>query len=149
MCLLSGIKLFGSFQKEVKEEPVKYGLTKPSKNTGHPIKYYFTNGRASVRDMGKKSRRNENKIPVHSPGWSHDGSSKTRNQMRKERLNNISITALNQMYVRTGIVKVLPIHQALTQYLEDIQWVDNAGQFTFFFVNDSGVAITCKHVFST
>ncbi len=90
MCLIIWDKIFGSFQEEVKEEPVKYGLTKPIANDRHPLKILFHEWQSIGRDMQKKLPLSTKiKYLFMPPGWSHDGSSKTAREMRKERLNSI------------------------------------------------------------
>ncbi|RYD82528.1 MAG: sterol desaturase family protein [Sphingobacteriales bacterium] len=85
MCLIIWDKLFGTFQKELKEEPVVYGLTKPIKNDKDPVDLVLHEWRAIGKDLRKKtSFRNKIKYLVMPPGWSHDGSSKTANELRRE-----------------------------------------------------------------
>lgn len=86
MCLIIWDKIFGSFQKELKEEPVKYGLTKPVENAANPLKIIFHEWRSMVCDLKKKtSFTTRLKYIFMPPGWSHDGSTKTARQMRLER----------------------------------------------------------------
>ena len=85
MCLILWDKLFGTFQEEVKEVPVKYGLTKPLENSGHPIKIIFHEWQSIGKDMRKKvSFGTRLKYLFMPPGWSHDGSTKTAREMREE-----------------------------------------------------------------
>jgi hypothetical protein len=85
MCLIIWDKLFGSFQAEVKEVPVKYGLTKPVTNASNPVKIIFHEWQNMINDVKKKtSLGNKLKYIFMPPGWSHDGSSKTARQMRME-----------------------------------------------------------------
>jgi len=42
MCLIIWDKLFGSFQEEVENEPVKYGLTKPIEKSKGSAENYFS-----------------------------------------------------------------------------------------------------------
>lgn len=85
MCLIIWDKLFGSFQAEVKEVPVKYGLTKPVVNAANPLKIIFHEWRNMSNDVKKKtSFSNKLKYIFMPPGWSHDGSTKTARQMRLE-----------------------------------------------------------------
>jgi sterol desaturase/sphingolipid hydroxylase (fatty acid hydroxylase superfamily) len=84
MCLIIWDKLFGTFQEEVPEVPVKYGLTKPLNNAWHPLKIIFHEWQSIGKDMRKKiSLRTRLKYLFMPPGWSHDGSSKTAKQMRE------------------------------------------------------------------
>ena len=85
MCLIIWDKIFGTFQEELDSEPVKYGLTKPVKQTNNPFKLVFHEWAALGSDLGKKTS-----LPIKikylfmPPGWSHDGSSKTARELRKE-----------------------------------------------------------------
>ncbi|MGC4101565.1 sterol desaturase family protein [Ferruginibacter sp.] len=86
MCLIIWDKLFGSFQEEVESEPVKYGLTKPVPNHGHPLKLIFHEWQNIGRDISKKLPLGTRlKYLFMPPGWSHDGSTKTAKEMRQER----------------------------------------------------------------
>jgi len=85
MCLIIWDKLFGSFQEEIKEVPVKYGLTKPVENSGNPFKILFHEWQNIGRDLKKKvPLRIKLKYLFMPPGWSHDGHTKTARQMRKQ-----------------------------------------------------------------
>jgi len=85
MCLIIWDKMFGTFQEELPEEPVKYGLTKPIAHTNNPIKLIMHEWFAIGKDLRKKtSFGTKLKYLFMPPGWSHDGSSKTANEMRKE-----------------------------------------------------------------
>ncbi len=85
MCLIIWDKLFGSFQEEVKEEPIKYGLTKPLHNAGHPLKIIFHEWQSIGKDIRKKVPLGTRlKYLFMPPGWSHDGSTKTAKEMREE-----------------------------------------------------------------
>ncbi len=84
MCLIIWDKLFGTFQKELPEEPVVYGLTKPLGNPHHPVKIVFHEWESIGKDLKKKtSAVNKLKYLFMPPGWSHDGSSKTAKELRK------------------------------------------------------------------
>jgi sterol desaturase/sphingolipid hydroxylase (fatty acid hydroxylase superfamily) len=85
MCLIIWDKLLGTFQEEIKEEPVNYGLTKPVTNHNHPFKIIFHEWQNIGKDVTKKLPLNIRlKYLFKPPGWSHDGSSKTASQMRQE-----------------------------------------------------------------
>ncbi len=85
MCLIIWDKLFGTFQQEIPGEPVRYGLTKPLGNPHHPVKIIFHEWENIAQDLKKKtSLGNKMKYIFMPPGWSHDGSSKTANELRKE-----------------------------------------------------------------
>lgn len=75
-------KLFGTFQEET-QKPV-YGLTSNLK-TYHPIKVIFNEWVKLYKDLLKNSSLIDKiKYIFYPPGWSHDGSSKTSNQLRSE-----------------------------------------------------------------
>lgn len=85
MCLIIWDKIFGSFQEEVKEEPVKYGLTKAVENPQNPLHIIFHEWKSMLKDLQKsRSLTTRLKYIFMPPGWSHDGSSKTARQMRQE-----------------------------------------------------------------
>jgi sterol desaturase/sphingolipid hydroxylase (fatty acid hydroxylase superfamily) len=85
MCLIIWDKLFGTFQEELSTEPVKYGLTKPALKSNNPFHIIFHEWIALIKDLSKKtSFLNKMKYLFMPPGWSHDGSSQTANQMRKD-----------------------------------------------------------------
>jgi sterol desaturase/sphingolipid hydroxylase (fatty acid hydroxylase superfamily) len=88
MVLIIWDRLFGSFQEEVKHDPVKYGLTKQLDNPHHPGKIIFHEWINLSKDLHKKVPfLIKLKYLFMPPGWSHDGSSKTAKQLRKELLN--------------------------------------------------------------
>lgn len=85
MCLIIWDKLFGTFQKELKEVPVKYGLTKPVVNAANPFKIIFHEWKSMLQDLKQKIPFSTKlKYIFMPPGWSHDGSKKTARQMRLE-----------------------------------------------------------------
>ncbi|TXE10857.1 sterol desaturase family protein [Gelidibacter salicanalis] len=78
-------KLFGSFQPELKEEKVVYGLV-TNIETHNPIKVAFHEWIAMGKDVfsGKKSLRDRVKYIVKPPGWKHDGTGKSSDDLRRE-----------------------------------------------------------------
>lgn len=85
MCLIIWDKMFGTFQKELEEVPVKYGLTKPVANAVNPFKIIFHEWQSIIQDLKKKVPLSTKlKYIFMPPGWSHDGSKKTARQMRLE-----------------------------------------------------------------
>ncbi|MEP6713464.1 MAG: sterol desaturase family protein, partial [Ferruginibacter sp.] len=85
MCLIIWDKIFGTFQEELSTEPVKYGLTKPIENPDNPIKIIFHEWQSIGKDFKKKTTlATKIKYMLMPPGWSHDGSSKTARELRKE-----------------------------------------------------------------
>ena len=90
MCLIIWDKIFGTYQEELETEPVKYGLTKPLQQTNNPFKLIFHEWATMGKDLGKKTSITVKlKYLFMPPGWSHDGSSKTANELRNE-LRNIN-----------------------------------------------------------
>ncbi len=87
MCLIIWDKLFGTFQEELESDPIKYGLTKPVEHFNNPFTIIFHEWNAIRKDMSKKIPfPTKLKYLFMPPGWSHDGSTKTADQMRKELL---------------------------------------------------------------
>ena len=85
MVLIIWDRIFGTFQKEVPEDPVKYGLTKPIENPNHMGRIIFHEWQAIGHDLKKKTPLlTKLKYLFMPPGWSHDGSTKTASQLRKE-----------------------------------------------------------------
>ncbi len=77
-------KLFGTFQPEVDEDPVRYGLTE-NINTYHPVTMVFHEWRNIFKDLKKPSSLKAKLLYVFGPpGWSHDGSKKTSSQLRRD-----------------------------------------------------------------
>jgi sterol desaturase/sphingolipid hydroxylase (fatty acid hydroxylase superfamily) len=86
MVLIIWDRLFGTFQKE--EEDVVFGLTSNIK-TYHPITMVFHEWKSIIEDL-KKDTSIKNKLLYifGPPGWSHDGSRKTSNQLRAELIDH-------------------------------------------------------------
>ncbi len=85
MCLIIWDKMFGTFQEELPEEPVKYGLTSPIDTPYHPVKVVFHEWQSLQKDLSKRSSfLTKLKYLFMPPGWSHDGSKLTAKEMRKE-----------------------------------------------------------------
>ncbi len=79
-------RMFGTFQKE--EFRPKYGLTK-NVQTFNPVKVAFHEWMHMGRDLKKaRSWKDYWNYLFNAPGWSHDGTTKTTKQMRKERSSN-------------------------------------------------------------
>lgn len=78
-------KLFKTFQPELKEEKVVYGLT-VNINTYNPIKIAFLEWVAMFKDVisGKKSFSSRLQYFFKPPGWRHDGSGKVSDDLRDE-----------------------------------------------------------------
>lgn len=84
-------RLFGTFQAEEDDEPVRYGLTKNLEKPFHPIKTVFHEwiqiGKDLLKPVGLKAKF---MYVFGPPGWSHDGSTKTSTQLRSELRRNKS-----------------------------------------------------------
>ncbi len=78
-------KIFGTFQPELKNEKVVYGLVK-NINTFNPVKIAFVEWFHLFKDAltGKKSLKNRILYFLKPPGWMHDGSGKISNDLRNE-----------------------------------------------------------------
>lgn len=78
-------KLFGTFQPELKEEKVVYGLVR-NIDTYNPIKIAFIEWIYMLKDIftGKKDIISRIKYLIKPPGWRHDGSGKISENLRKE-----------------------------------------------------------------
>ncbi len=84
MCLIIFDKIFGTYQAELKSEPVVYGLTKNEDNKSI-INSIFHEYIAIIKDS-RNAPNFKSKISYvfKAPGWSHDGSTLTSEQMRTE-----------------------------------------------------------------
>lgn len=94
MFLIVWDKWFGTFQPELPEntyQPLRYGLTTPLKKKD-PFHIVFHEWINIIKDLfSKKPLRAKIWYLFGPPGWSHDGSTLTSEQMReKERLENIN-----------------------------------------------------------
>ena len=80
-------KMFGTFQQELNEEeyePIRYGLTKPLENQ-NPANIIFHEWVSIWRDVRRKDINWNTKVKYlfKPPGWSHDGSRMTSNELRE------------------------------------------------------------------
>ncbi|MBU2938753.1 sterol desaturase family protein [Lacinutrix sp. C3R15] len=82
-------KLFGTFQPELKEEKVVYGLV-TNIDTYNPVKIAFIEWINMFKDAfsGKKSLKNRLLYLIKPPGWKHDGTGKLSDDLREEWLNS-------------------------------------------------------------
>ncbi|WP_255572999.1 sterol desaturase family protein [Hanstruepera marina] len=82
-------KLFGTFQPELEDEKVQYGLV-TNINTYNPVKIAFIEWYNMFKDTfsGKKSIKNRFLYLIKPPGWRHDGTGKVSDDLRNEWLNN-------------------------------------------------------------
>ena len=85
MALIIWDKLFGTFQQEVEQEPVQFGITKMPDQPYHPVKS-ITHEFENILSDVTKSKRLKDKLGYifMPPGWSHDGSTKTSRQLQDE-----------------------------------------------------------------
>ena len=88
MFLILWDKLFGTFQEELDEmdyEPIKYGLTKNIEKP-NPITIIFHEWNQIVKDIIQPNITFSQRIKYlfGPPGYSHDGSRKTSEDMRKQ-----------------------------------------------------------------
>ena len=84
MFLIIWDKLFGTFQAEEDSDPVKYGLT-TNLTSYNPITMVFHEWRNIIRDFSRaEGFKNKWLYVFGPPGWSHDGRTKTSNQLRAE-----------------------------------------------------------------
>ncbi|MCH5688512.1 hypothetical protein LWM68_32165 [Niabella sp. W65] len=88
MFLIIWDKMFGTFQKELPAEsyqPIKYGLTTPmEKENAFTIVFYeWIN---IFKDLKQKNLTFKQKLGYlfGPPGWSHNGSRQTSEQMRRQ-----------------------------------------------------------------
>ena len=84
MCLTIWDRMFGTFQEEMDELPIKYGLVSPleNKNAATIVFHEWIKiGKDLKRPVGLL---NKIKYIFMPPGWSHDGSTKTSKQLRAE-----------------------------------------------------------------
>ena len=78
-------KLFGTFQPELENEKVVYGLVK-NIHTYNPIKIAFLEWIYMFKDAftGKKSLKQRLLYLTKPPGWKHDGTGKISEELRTE-----------------------------------------------------------------
>lgn len=88
MFLIIWDKMFGTFQMELPQDhyqPIKYGLTIPLEKRS-ALHVIFHEWLSILQDISKKEINWKQKFNYifGPPGWSHDGSRKTSEDMRKE-----------------------------------------------------------------
>lgn len=89
MVLIIWDKLFGTFQKEIKNDPIRYGLTKSLDHPYHLANIVFHEWKNILHDLHRNiPLRLKIKYLVMPPGWSHDGTTKTAKQLRSELLQS-------------------------------------------------------------
>jgi len=76
-------KLFGTFQEERNDDPVKYGLTK-NINSYNLLTIAFHEYKEIYKDWQRPiSFTNKLKYLIMPPGWSHDGSTQVAHELQK------------------------------------------------------------------
>ena len=127
MCLIIWDKIFGTFQEEMPEEPVRYGLTSPLPNRYQPVNIVLHEWVQMGKDLQKKtSYINKIKYLLMPPGWSHDGSTKTAKEMR-EALNEEHEQMINfcpeefLMKQGAGKMQVQPINEFSSNLISENQ----------------------------
>jgi len=99
MVLIIWDKIFGTYQEEVKGDPVKYGLTKKLAQPYHLTNIIFHEWKGILDDMKRKVPFSVKiKYLFMPPGWSHDGSTKTARQLRNELLQSEKTSADEEEY---------------------------------------------------
>lgn len=87
MLLIIWDKLFGTFQDEIETEPVRYGLV-TKKDLRGAVKVIFHEFQDIWADFFKNYKNQPLSIRLKyvfaAPGWSHDGRTKTSEQLRKD-----------------------------------------------------------------
>lgn len=85
MCLIIWDKLFGTFEKEDPNVPVKYGIYPKMPDNG-PVTVVMYEWRKIWKDIKQPniSVIDRLKYILKSPGWKHDGTGKTVKQYQKE-----------------------------------------------------------------
>jgi sterol desaturase/sphingolipid hydroxylase (fatty acid hydroxylase superfamily) len=94
MFLILWDKLFGTFQAELAPEeyaPIQYGLTKNLENPG-PITVVFHEWLQIWKDCTQSGISFSQRMQylIGPPGWSHDGSRQTSEQMREQETKQIN-----------------------------------------------------------
>jgi len=84
-------RLFGTFQVELEEEKVVYGLVK-NIDTYNPVKIAFLEWYNLFKDIfsGRKSIKQRFLYLIKPPGWKHNGTGKISDDLRKEWLERQS-----------------------------------------------------------
>lgn len=84
MVLIIWDRLFGTFQEELPEEEIAYGLTHQPEDTG-PVNIVFHEFKALAEDMKRSPALTDKiKYALYPPGWSHDGSTQTAKVLQRE-----------------------------------------------------------------
>ncbi len=85
MVLIIWDRIFGTFTEELPDEPPVYGLTKPLPNPNHPVEIVTHEWSAIGKDLRRRtSVANKLRYLFKPPGWSHDGSTQTSEELQRE-----------------------------------------------------------------
>lgn len=108
MVLIIWDKLFGTFQSELPGDPIKYGLVKPVQQPNHLTHIIFHEWSSLIKDLRRELPFFiKLKYLLNPPGWSHDGTSKTASQLRKELIEEETNFRQSQSIIRIPALKVL------------------------------------------
>lgn len=84
MVLIIWDRMFGTFQEELPEDKIVYGLTHQPEDTG-PVNIVFHEFKAMAADMKRAPGWiNKLRYALYPPGWSHDGSTQTAKVLQEE-----------------------------------------------------------------
>ncbi|KIO76808.1 sterol desaturase [Pedobacter lusitanus] len=84
MVLIIWDRMFGTFQEELPEDKIVYGLTHQPEDTG-PVNIVFHEFKAMTADMKRApGLMNKLRYMFNPPGWSHDGSTQVAKVMQQE-----------------------------------------------------------------
>lgn len=112
-------RLFGTFQRELSAseyEPIRYGLTKPlEKQT--PLTIIFHEWINIIGDLKRKDIHWKEKTGYlfRPPGWSHDGSRLTSDQLREKELEKEMQTVRRVRMYRKNSNDYLPVSSSLSR----------------------------------
>jgi sterol desaturase/sphingolipid hydroxylase (fatty acid hydroxylase superfamily) len=85
MTLIIWDKIFGTYQEEIDDLPIQYGLVTKVENPG-PVNIVFHEWKKILQDLKKPVPfMTKLKYIFMPPGWSHDGSTLTAEQMRRKK----------------------------------------------------------------
>ncbi|MEO5995316.1 MAG: sterol desaturase family protein [Chitinophagaceae bacterium] len=113
MFLIIWDKMFGTFQPELNTAlytPIKYGLTKPLE-TANPLTVIFHEWKMIQKDLARKDISWKQKLGYvfGPPGWSHDGSRVTSEEMRaQERASAVNFPCSEQIYRQNALEGATP-----------------------------------------
>lgn len=87
MALIIWDRIFGTFEKEVPEVPIKYGIYPKMEDKG-PVNLVFYEWKKIAKDLKQPDLKFTDKLKYlfYSPGWRHDGTGKTVRDYQREEL---------------------------------------------------------------